>query len=77
MNNIYLTGSNEVAIVDFVKNHEELYDKTNEHFKDKVSKERLTGLQTVTNCLSRCARPGLSRKGHIMASTHNPSLVGH
>ena len=42
MNNIYLTGSNEVAIVDFVKNHEELYDKTNEHFKDKVSKERLT-----------------------------------
>ena len=24
-------------------------------------------LPTVTNCLSRCARPGLSRKGHIMA----------
>ena len=21
--------------MDFVKNHEELYDKTNEHFKDK------------------------------------------
>ena len=39
MTNIYLTDSNEDAIVDFVKDHEELYNKTNEHFKDKARKE--------------------------------------
>ena len=38
MTNIYVTDSDEEAIVDFVKDHEELYDKTSEHFKDK-SKE--------------------------------------
>ena len=27
--------------MDFVKDHEELYDKTNEHFKDKARKECL------------------------------------
>ena len=32
------------------------------------------GLPTVTTCLSRCARPGLSRKGHITASSPNESL---
>ena len=31
MTNIYLTDSDEEAIVDFVKDHEELYDKTNGH----------------------------------------------
>ena len=41
MTNIYLTDSNEEAIVDFVKDHEELYDKTNEHFQDKARKECL------------------------------------
>ena len=33
---IYLTDSYEEAIADFVKDHEELYDKTNEYFKDKA-----------------------------------------
>ena len=41
MTNIYLTDSDEEVIVDFVKDHEELYDKTNEHFKDKARKECL------------------------------------
>ena len=41
MTNIYLTGSDEEAIVDFVKDHEELYDKTDEQFKDKARKEGL------------------------------------
>ena len=41
MSNIYLTDSDEEAIVDFVKEHKELYDKTNEHFKDKAWKESL------------------------------------
>ena len=32
MTNIYLTDSDEEAIVDFVKDHQQLYGKTNEHF---------------------------------------------
>ena len=28
-------------MVDFFKDHEKLYDKTNEHFKDNARKERL------------------------------------
>ena len=35
MANFYLTDSNEEAIVDFVNDHVELYDKFNMHFKDK------------------------------------------
>ena len=38
MTNIYLTNSDEEAFVDFVKDHKELYDKTNKHCKDKVRK---------------------------------------
>ena len=41
MTNIFLTDSNEEAIVHFVKDHKELYDKTNEHFKDKARKDCL------------------------------------
>ena len=41
MTNIYLTDSDDEAIVDFVKDHEELYDKTNEHFKDKARNDCL------------------------------------
>ena len=41
MMNIYLTDSDEEAIVDFVMDREELYDKTNKHFKDKARKECL------------------------------------
>ena len=37
MTNIYLMDLDEEAIVDFVKDHNELYDNTNEHFKDKAS----------------------------------------
>ena len=32
-------NSHEETIVDFVKDHEVLYDKTYEHFKDKARKE--------------------------------------
>ena len=41
MTNIYLTDSDDEAIVKFVKDHKELYDMTNEHFKDKARKECL------------------------------------
>ena len=41
MTNIYLTDSDEEAIVDFEQGYKELYDKINEHFKDKTRKECL------------------------------------
>ena len=41
MANIYLMDSDEEAIVNFVKDHKELYDKTNEHFGGKARKESL------------------------------------
>ena len=41
MTNIYLSDSDDEAIVDFVKDQEELYDKTNEHFKDNARKKCL------------------------------------
>ena len=36
MTNIYLTDPDKVAIVDFVKDHKELYEKTNGHFNDEA-----------------------------------------
>ena len=41
MTNIYVTDSDEEGIVNFVKDHEELYDKTNKQFRDKARKECL------------------------------------
>ena len=41
MKSIFLSDSGEEAIVEFVKQHEELYDQTNDSFKDKQKKERL------------------------------------
>ena len=39
--NIYLTDLSKEAIVDFVKDYEELYNNTNEHFNDKTRKDCL------------------------------------
>ena len=41
MTNVYLADSEEEAIVDFVKDHNELYNKTSKHFKDKARKGSL------------------------------------
>ena len=41
MKSIILSDSDEEAIVEFIKQHKELYDKTNNSFKDKQKKERL------------------------------------
>ena len=41
MKSIFLSDSDEEAIVEFVKQHEEVYDKTNDSFKDKQKKETL------------------------------------
>ena len=48
MTNSYLTDSEKEAIVNFVKDHEELFDKTNEQFKDKARKYCL--LERFTSC---------------------------
>ena len=41
MKSIILSDSDEEAIMEFVKQQEELYDKTKDSFKDKQKKERL------------------------------------
>ena len=41
MKSIFLNDSDKEAIVEFVKQDEQLYDKTNGSFKDKQNKERL------------------------------------
>ena len=41
MTNIYFTDSDEELMMDFVKDHEELYNKPNEQFKDKARNECL------------------------------------
>ena len=41
MKSIFLSDSDEEAIVEFVKQHKELYDKINNSLKDKQKKERL------------------------------------
>ena len=40
MKSILLSDSDEEAIVEFVKQHEELYDKTNDSFKDKQKRKK-------------------------------------
>ena len=39
MKSIFLSDSDEEAIVEFVKQHKELYDMTNDSFKDKQKKD--------------------------------------
>ena len=41
MKSIFLSDSDEEVIVEFIKQHQELYDKTNDNFKDKQKKEKL------------------------------------
>ena len=41
MKSIFFSDSDEEAITEFIKQHDELYDKTNDSFKDKQKKERL------------------------------------
>ena len=41
MKSIFLSDSDKEAIMEFVEQHEKLYDKTNDSFEDKQKKERL------------------------------------
>ena len=69
MNNIYLMDSDEEAIVDFVKDYKEFYDKTNEHIKNKARKGCLWERFVNSYSLSvKVYKPGLTRKGYVTAS---------
>ena len=50
---IFLSDSDEEAIVKFVKQHEELYDKTKDSFKDKQKKERLWETLATTSIVKK------------------------
>ena len=52
MKSIFLSDSDEEAIVEFVKQHEELYDKTYDKFKDKQRKEGLRERTAASRNLS-------------------------
>ena len=41
MKSIFLSDSDEEAIIEFIKQHEELHDETNDSFKYNQKKERL------------------------------------
>ena len=75
MMNSYITDSDEEAIVDFVKDHEELYDKTSKHFKDKARKDCLWERFTRSRKLCKWARLGLNTKGLAMENSPSPSLA--
>ena len=51
MKSIFLSNSHEEAIVDFMKQHEELFDKTHSNFKDKHRKEGLWATVTASRNL--------------------------
>ena len=70
--NIYSTDSDEEAIVDFVKDHEELYDT----LRTRPGRNACgRGSPTATSCLSKCARLGLNPKGLATANSPSPNLA--
>ena len=54
---IFLTDSDNEVIVDFVKDDEELYDITHQHFKDRAKKnclwERFASSQNLSGKVNR------------------------
>ena len=66
MANIYFTNSDKVTIGDFVKDHKELYDKRNEHFKAR--KECLWERSINSHKLF-----GLSRRGQASSQSLDKS----
>ena len=52
--------------MDFIKDQEELYDRTNEHFKDKAGKKCLW--EMFASCLPKYARFGSDSKGLATAN---------
>ena len=59
MKSIFLSDSDEEAIVEFVKQQEELYDKTNDNFKEKLAATRNLPVKTVKKWFeTQCTRHG-------------------
>ena len=56
MKSIFLRDSDEDDIMDFVKQHEEFFDKTHTKFKDKQRKERLWDTVEVSRNLPSQAK---------------------
>ena len=74
MKPIFLSDSDEEAIMDFVKQYKNLYDKTHVKFKDKHRKEGLWETVTVIGIyLSTLSRSGSRLNEPDMASSHRPS----
>ena len=75
MTNIYLTDSDEEAIVEFLRPIRSCTTRPMNILRTKQGRSVSgRGLPTVATSLSRCSRPSLSRKGYITASSLNPSL---
>ena len=75
MISICLSKSAEEAIMDFMKQHEELFDKTHVSFKDKQGKEGLWGTVAASRNLPvrALSRSGLRLNIQDMAGSHRPS----
>ena len=65
MTNIFLTDSYKEAIVQFIKDHKELYDTTHKLFKNKARHHKL----------HRSARHGLNPNGVDIRNRCSPSQV--
>ena len=74
---ICLSKSDEEAIMDFMKQHEELFDKIHVKFKDKQRKEGLWGTVAASRNLPvrSLLRSGLRLNIPDIASSHRPSRV--
>ena len=48
MKSIFLNDLDEEAILELIKQHEELYDKTNDSFKEKQKKEGLAATRNLS-----------------------------
>ena len=76
MTNTHIKDSDEEAIVDFVKHQGELYNKTNEHFKDKARKNICWRRSpTAAICMSKCGRLDLNPKQLTMKRSPSSSLA--
>ena len=71
MTNIYQTDSDKEAIVNFVKDHEDLYGLQTRPGRNVFE----SSSPTVTSFLSDCARLDVNPKGLAAANSHSPSLV--
>ena len=76
MTNIYLTDSEEEAIVNFGKDHEELYARPTNTLLTRPGRNAFRrGSPTVTSCLSNCARLGSNPNGLSTVNSRSPSLA--